>query len=128
MVFSVLCINEYGILVWYELSFKILFDSTSLSPLIAPIISNRWLLPNKSSSYCRKKCLCIPEAVLKIHGTPFSILRNLRWCPRMFLRSWYWSHFQNQSGAFILEYANEIVVIILYEPKMVLYAITNTIK
>ena len=29
-------------------------------------------------------------------------------------------------GAFILEYANEIVVIILYDPEMALYVITNT--
>ena len=29
--------------------------------------------------------------------------------------------------AFIPEYANDIVVIILYEPEMVLYAITNAI-
>ena len=30
-------------------------------------------------------------------------------------------------GAFILEYANEIVIVILYEPEMILFAITNTI-
>ena len=30
-------------------------------------------------------------------------------------------------GTFILEYANEIIVIKLYEPVMALYAITNTI-
>ena len=37
------------------------------------------------------------------------------------LKSMFWL------GTFILEYANDIVVIILYEPEMVLYAITNTI-
>ena len=38
------------------------------------------------------------------------------------LKSMFWL------GTFIPEYANDIVVIILYEPEMVLYAITNAIK
>ena len=37
------------------------------------------------------------------------------------LKSMFWL------GAFILEYTNDIVVIILYEPEIVLYAITNAI-